>query len=633
MILNEILRVDMRIKVIVFVLMVSCCQLVFAQRGVGVMKTNPDGSKQEVKLYDGSYGLVIGNSEYPEGWNRLGGVKKDVVAVRDILERHGFKVEVEENLTTERFETRIRKFINDYGFDRDNRLVIYYAGHGHTLKSVGDTRDLGYIIPADTPLPDKDPRGFLQKAVSMYAIQTFARNIQAKHAMFVFDSCFSGKLFALRNTPNITPFIVDKVDYPVRQFITAGDETQVVPDESIFRRAFVRGLEGEADRNNDGYIVGTELAEYLKEIVTNYSNRRQTPQSGKINDIDLDRGDLVFVLPILTSHQLSPLALQKLSGFEPIKSPIPWIKSAEFKTLARKMSKYFSVSDFSEDLAIVRTYDKANGFAYGYINRNGEEVIPLKYDDASDFSEGLARIAITNYSKPSGEFVPLEYGFIDKTGKEVIPRRYADADSFSDGLARVFDGRKYGFIDKKGKVILPFKYGEGGRFSEGLAPQKMIADKYGFIDKSGKVAIAPGYDFAYPFYKGAAIVGLDNRPLFKINKKGKIIFLFTGVELIGDDFGDLIPVKVNGKWGYMNLEGKIVIPANYDEALSFQDGLAFVYIGTRAGYIDPTGKEVIPLKYNGQWCHAFDDRGIRGVLSFDGKKGFVDFYGNEYFDF
>jgi hypothetical protein len=275
--------------------MVFCCQAaVFAQRGVGVMKTNPDGSKQEVKLYDGSYALVIGNSDYSMGWNRLGGVKSDIAAVRDVLERHGFKVEVEENLTSERFEPRIRKFINDYGYDRDNRLMIYYAGHGHTLNSVGDKRDLGYIIPTDTPLPDKDPRGFRQKAVSMYAIQTFARDIQAKHAMFVFDSCFSGKLFALRNKPWITPFILDKVDRPVRQFITAGDETQAVPDESVFRKAFVRGLEGDADRNKDGYIVGTELAEYLKEAVTNYSNRRQTPQYGTINDIDLDRGDLVF---------------------------------------------------------------------------------------------------------------------------------------------------------------------------------------------------------------------------------------------------------------------------------------------------------------------------------------------------
>lgn len=272
---------------------------IFAQdsRGVRIERTNADGSKKEVQLYDGSYALIIGNSDYTNGWNRLSGVKSDVIAVREVLLRHGFKVEIEENLTSERFESRIKRFINDYGFDRNNRLIIYYAGHGYTLNSAGDNRNLGYVIPSDAPLPTKDERGFRQKAVDMYAMQNFAKQIQAKHALFIFDSCFSGKLFALRDTLKISPFIYDKVEKPVRQFITAGDETQTVPDESVFRKAFIRGLEGDADRNGDSYITGTELAEYLKESVTNYSNRRQTPQYGLINDIDLDRGDFVFVKP------------------------------------------------------------------------------------------------------------------------------------------------------------------------------------------------------------------------------------------------------------------------------------------------------------------------------------------------
>lgn len=279
------------------ILLIFFCQLIAAQpRGAGISVKDANGKTQQ--LYEGSYALIIGNSEYSNGWERLNGVKSDVSAISTILSRHQFKVEIAENLTSDSFEPRIRKFINDYGFDRNNRLVIYYAGHGYTLNSAGDRRELGYIIPSDTPLPTRDERGFRQKAIDMYAIQRFARQIQAKHALFVFDSCFSGKLFALRDASKIPPFIIDKVDNPVRQFITAGNETQTVPDESIFRKAFVRGLEGDADRNGDTDITGTELADYLKEVVTNYSERRQTPQYGLINDIDLDRGDFVFVKPL-----------------------------------------------------------------------------------------------------------------------------------------------------------------------------------------------------------------------------------------------------------------------------------------------------------------------------------------------
>jgi hypothetical protein len=81
---------------------------------------------------------------------------------------------------------------------------------------------------------------------------------------------------------------------PVRQFITAGSDLQSVPDRSTFRRQFVAALDGEGDIDCDGFVTGTELGEFLFRTVTNYSKRSQTPQHGKINDADLDRGDIIF---------------------------------------------------------------------------------------------------------------------------------------------------------------------------------------------------------------------------------------------------------------------------------------------------------------------------------------------------
>ncbi len=268
--------------------------LVFAQTSRGVRVKDSNGQTKEVKLYDGSYALVIGESDYTNGWDPLAGVKADVTEVSRILEKDGFTVESELNLTSEAFKNRIERFISDYGYQPNNRLLIYYAGHGHTLKSSGDGRELGYVVPVDTPDPVKDETGFRRKAISMDTVQNYAKEIQAKHAIFIFDSCFSGKLVS-RERVAVPPIIEESVAFPVRQFITAGAANQPVPDESIFRRTFVRGLEGEADRNNDGYVTGTELADFLKEKVTNYSNRAQTPQYGKINDVELDKGDFVFV--------------------------------------------------------------------------------------------------------------------------------------------------------------------------------------------------------------------------------------------------------------------------------------------------------------------------------------------------
>lgn len=264
----------------------------YAQRGVGVK----DKSGRDVILYENSYALVIGNSNYKDGsWGNLPGVKSDVEAVGDVLCQHGFKVEIAENLTSKTFEARVKKFINDYGKQPNNRILIYYAGHGFKQKSSGDNRDIGYVVPTDAPSPQKAQ--FVNYAVTMDTIENFAKEIQSKHALFIFDNCFSGKLVS--RSPIIVPNqINEKVGGAVRQFLTSGTSEQEVPDESGFRRAFVRGLKGEADENNDGYTTASELAVFIKGILY---EENQSPQYGKINDANLNIGDFTFAKPTAKS--------------------------------------------------------------------------------------------------------------------------------------------------------------------------------------------------------------------------------------------------------------------------------------------------------------------------------------------
>ena len=252
----------------------------------------PGGQRQA--LYDASYALVIGASKYRSGWRTLPGVLDDVKAVSALLTRQGFEVSTLQDPTRDQLDQALRQFVGRYGLREGNRLLVYFAGHGHTDKS-GD-RKLGYIVPVDAPDPNKDPGGFIATAYSMGSMEEVARQIRSRHALFIFDSCFSGTIFRTRN--GVPDAISDRTSRPVRQFITAGDEDQTVPDKSIFRRQLERGLgEGDADLNRDGYITGSELGDFLHDEVTNYTTRAQTPQHGKIRDPDLDRGDIVFLAP------------------------------------------------------------------------------------------------------------------------------------------------------------------------------------------------------------------------------------------------------------------------------------------------------------------------------------------------
>jgi TonB family protein len=282
------------IKLLLTILLLVSISFSQMIRGVSIKVKDRNGEAREIKLYDASYALVIGNGNY-KYWDSLNGVKSDVSAVEKALKENGFTVETAMDLDSRSLSQRIGQFVNDYGYEKNNRLLIYYAGHGYTQNSIGDDRELGYIVPVDSPLPSKDRLNFSRTAVDLEEIRTFAKKIQSKHALFLFDSCFSGKLISRGEV--IAPSIIEEsIAYPVRQFITAGSANQTVPDESIFRRAFIRGLEGEADLNKDDFILGSELASYLRDRVTNYSSRKQTPLYAKIDDINLDRGDFVFVI-------------------------------------------------------------------------------------------------------------------------------------------------------------------------------------------------------------------------------------------------------------------------------------------------------------------------------------------------
>ncbi len=156
--------------------------------------------------------------------------------------------------------------------------------------------ELGYLVMVDAPLPEQDALGFSLASVDMNTILTQARLIQSKHVLFLFDSCFSGSILNLRD--HIVPHrISDKIKYPVRQFITAGRANESVPDQSIFKLAFLNLIEGRArEPIPDGYITGEELGLYLKNKIPEY-NHAQHPQYGKIRDPRLDQGDFVFLYP------------------------------------------------------------------------------------------------------------------------------------------------------------------------------------------------------------------------------------------------------------------------------------------------------------------------------------------------
>jgi hypothetical protein len=145
----------------------------------------------------------------------------------------------------------------------------------------------------------------------MEQVISWSKQIESKHALFVFDSCFSGSVLQSRavTVPEDISYLTAK---PVRQFISAGSANQAVPAVSVFRPLFIRGINGKADLDKDGYVTGDELGSYLQKQVPYYETG-QIPQYGKIRDPYLDEGNFVFEVG---NRRRSPT-----TKIEPIKKP------------------------------------------------------------------------------------------------------------------------------------------------------------------------------------------------------------------------------------------------------------------------------------------------------------------------
>lgn len=280
------------------------------------------------------------------------------------------------------------------------------------------------------------------------------------------------------------------------------------------------------------------------------------------------------------------------------------------KILVSLQAGYEEIDDFSNDgLARVRKNNK-----WGFVSKLGEEVIPVKYDRANAFSEGLTMVGQKNtyyIIDENGEIITTltfdldEFGYfnngkitvekdkkvgvIDKYGKIIIPIEYNNIFELSDNSYRVEKDNKAGIINQNGKTIISIEYDEIDDFSQNLTIVTKDGKK-GIINKQGEIIIPIEYDEIDSFSKNLTIVTKDEKKGL-INTQGKIILPieYQEISMLEED---LAKIQKNGKWGFINKQGKIVIPIEFDQAENFIRGTAEVEKAGQVFEIDKYGKQI-----------------------------------------
>lgn len=344
-------------------------------------------------------------------------------------------------------------------------------------------------------------------------------------------------------------------------------------------------------------------------------------------------------------------------------------------SFANKVAQYDELSDYSFGFAKVKKAGK-----YGFIDKEGNEIVECVYEDAGTFSDGMA------YVKQNGK-----YGFIDNLGELTIPIQYSKVQDFADGLAWINDDGPWCVIDKYNNKVFTFMKPSKSRsdFEDGLskitppgdAPDYYIDNKgeilnldghtpdynYGvfsdqlilctsedadgnsksyYIDRNKNIIINGDPKYSYcPFVNGLApFISWEDSMMGYINKKGEVAIPPTIPFMAFDDLetggvfynkeGMIRTIKFTEeeeiRYGFIDVHGQLVVPYKYKDAQDFVGGLAAVCDENgKWGFINKEGELVIPFLYDGVSFNSFQDG--YALVKIGDRYGYVDKKGNDTF--
>ncbi|MFW5658384.1 MAG: WG repeat-containing protein [Bacteroidota bacterium] len=241
------------------------------------------------------------------------------------------------------------------------------------------------------------------------------------------------------------------------------------------------------------------------------------------------------------------------------------------------------------------------------------------------------------YKLPDGFLVPVakdgHWGLVDRNGEWVVEPEFAWIDEFSGSLALARRDSSLGYIDTSGTFrtidhnpfgLLRDEMTSSLQYSRGLAVQFDENGKCGYVNTQGEFAIPPKFDFAWPFGEDGRALVKQGQRMGVIDTKGVFLLrpILTHVAEPGrQPFAEgLEPFEMKGRWGYIDANSRLRIPATFLEAHPFSEGYAVVRTQSGYAYINTEGEIITWLDF--QKARPF--RNKRAAVRYNNAWGFID---------
>lgn len=220
-----------------------------------------------------------------------------------------------------------------------------------------------------------------------------------------------------------------------------------------------------------------------------------------------------------------------------------------------------------------------------FIDSTLQTVCDAKYEEVRDFSNGRAAV------KKNGK-----WGFINRLGDVVVLPTYSQVMPYRNQCAWVSKRGKWYLINHRGKTIGDQSYRSPYPFSYGVAFAQKQGNNtdFGLVNASGEFIVKPRFSAVSTFNEyGVAVVSRKNRSAL-ILPDGSFRTEFDFLKIDTFHCGWAIANTVSGKVLLHHSGRTRPIKENYQSIEPFINGVARVTFGDLYGYLDTNGREIIP---------------------------------------
>jgi len=303
------------VKILLIILIFSANAQTFAQTSEKGMIPKGDVALSNGLIQGTRWALLIGITDYPSSATfdvqKLKASVKDAQALADLLkdpQRGGFESGQVSVLTNEKATRRnILINLNEIAkkVAKDDMFVFFFSGHGY-YSGGGDTT---YLIPYDYDMSDPETT-----CINFDDLSSKIQKMEASKVLMILDACHAGGVKP-KGARDVGASVVTKYceafkSASGRYMLLSSDESEIsweTEESGVFTRFLLDGLNGKADKNEDGIVTFMETANYVENTVPDYTRRNFPREQKPTRRGDLggaQRGDIPLAINMYVVNRL-----------------------------------------------------------------------------------------------------------------------------------------------------------------------------------------------------------------------------------------------------------------------------------------------------------------------------------------